>query len=243
MDISVFDVIGDFAIALAGAAVAVVGAWLANSYRRRMRFELAEARRTAYSNLWELTGLAAPTRLDTAGLDGALTKAERQSLYQDLTDWYYKDGGGMLLEDVTKNVYLTAKHNLVCATDKFKPNSAWVALNQDLSVDQEVARGVLSIRQLSLLRTQLKADLAIFGQSYTKELARHEREFLIECEVKLNREPWSRVEREDRKEEVVRKAEPGQPLGIPLVSSTDEEQSRDDPLAALWRLVETWRGR
>jgi hypothetical protein len=120
-----------------------------------------------------------------------------------------------------------------------------VALNQDLlaEVEEEAARGVLTIRQLSLLRTQLKADLAIFGQSYTKKLGRHEREFLIEREVNLNSEPWSRVEPEDRKEEVERKAEPGQPLGIPLVSSSDEEQPRDDPLGALRRLVETWRGR
>jgi hypothetical protein len=160
-----------------------------------------------------------------------------------MTDWYYKDGGGMLLEDTTKNVYLNAKHNLVCATDRFKPQSARRLLKEDLPVDDEVARGVLSIRQLSLLRTQLKADLAIFGQSYTKRLARHEREFLIECEVDLNTEPWSRVEREDRTEEVEREAEPGQPLGIPLVSSSEEEPPRDDPLGALWRLVETWRGR
>jgi hypothetical protein len=66
VDISVFDVIGDFAIALAGAALTAVGAWLAHNYRRRMRFELAEARRTAYSRLWEITGLAAPIRLDMA---------------------------------------------------------------------------------------------------------------------------------------------------------------------------------
>jgi hypothetical protein len=242
MDISVFDVIGDFAIALATVALTVVGAWLTHNYSRRMRFELAEARRTAYAGLWEITGRAAPTRLDTAGLEGALTKAQRQSLYQALTDWYYNEGAGMLLENTTRNVYLKAKNNLVCAIKQFDPEDALTLLQEDLSVeDEEVARGVLSIRQLSLLRTQLKSDLAIYGQTYTKELARHERRFLEACGVDLGAEPWRRVEPEDRIERVERKAEAGQPLGVPTQPSKAGGEEEADPLRALWRLVESWR--
>jgi hypothetical protein len=241
MGISVFDVIGDFAIALATASVAAVGAWLTHNYRRRMRFELAEARRTAYAELWEITGMAAPTRLATAGLEGALSRDERQSLYQALTDWYYKDGNGMLLENTTRNVYLKAKNNLVCAIDRFEPQEAWTLLKVDLPVDDDAARGVLSIRQLSLLRTQLKSDLAIYGQTYTRQLARHERRFLEECGVDLDAEPWRRVPTIgiDR---VERTTEPGQPLGVPTQPSASD-RADEDPLRALWHIVESWRRR
>jgi hypothetical protein len=242
MDISIFDVIGDFAIALATASLAAVGAWLTHGYRRRMRFELAEARRTAYAALWEITGLAAPTRLATAGLEGALSRDERRSLYRALTDWYYKDGGGMLLENTTRNVYLKAKNNLVCAIDRFEPQEAWTLLKEDLPVDDAAARGVLSIRQLSLLRTQLKSDLAIYGQTYTRQLARHERRFLEECEVDLSAEPWKRVPTAGI-ERVEGKTEPGQPLGIPTQPATSDS-AVEDPSRALWRIVEAWlRGR
>jgi hypothetical protein len=159
MDIAVVDVIGDFAIALATVALTAVGAWLAHSYRRRMRFELAEARRTAYSALWEISGLAASTRLDM---------------------------------------------------------------------------------QLSLLRTQLKSDLAIFGQNYTKGLVRHERLFLEECQVDLRSEPWKRVVgSSDRTEGPEPTGEPGQPLVIPRARPAEEPG--EDPLRALWRMVESWR--
>ena len=241
MDIAVLDVIGDFAIALATVGLTAVGAWLTHSYRRRMRFELAEARRTAYSALWEITGLAASTRLDMAGLDGALTRAERLSLYQSMTDWYYQEGHGMLLENTTRNVYLKAKHNLMCATGKLEPPAAWEAITADLAKeDDERVRGVFSIRQLSLLRTQMKSDLAIFGQSYTKRLARHEHRFLEECGVDLRSEPWKEaVGSTDQTERPRPTAEPGQPLVIPRARSTEEPG--EDPLRALWRMVESWR--
>lgn len=230
MDISALEVIGNFAIALGTLGLAVVGAWAAHSYRRRMRFELAEARRAAYAALWEITGLAAPTRLDTGGIDGYLTRAERQTLYQAMTNWYYEDGNGMLLEDTTRNVYLNGKHNLVCATDKFRPQQAWDDIKADLPIDDERARGVLSIRQVSLLRTQLKSDLAIFGQTYTRKLARHERRFLEECGIDLRAKPWSQaVASGDRIEEVIRNAEPDQPLVLPTESS-NPERSAEDPL-------------
>lgn len=194
--IGALDVIGDFAIAAAGAALAVITAILANSYRRRMRLELAEARLQAYGRLHEITGLAAPTRLDLEGTKGALTRAEREALYSELTTWYYRDGNGLLLEGDTREIYLAAKRNLLCTDEQITPASAWSSIQADFSQsaageDSDVMRGIMSIRQLSLLRTQLKGDLAIFGIPFSGTLASHEREFLVGCGVDPKEPPWS----------------------------------------------------
>jgi hypothetical protein len=148
----------------------------------------------------------------------------------------------MLLENTTKEVYLNAKNNLVCTTDWFEPRSVLKDLKKDLSIEDEVARGVMSIRQLSLLRNQLKADLAIYGQTYEEKLTRHERGFLVACGVDLNAEPWKKVGDQVRKEKVEQKAEPGQPLGVVSAPSAGSEPP-DDPLRALRRLAEAWLGR
>jgi hypothetical protein len=238
MDVSTFDVIGDFAIALATAALTAVGAWLAHSYRRRMRFELAEARRVAYSELWEITGLAAPIRLELRGIAGCLTTSERQDLYQAMTDWYYRNGNGMLLESTTRTVYLDAKHNLVCTSDRLKPQEAWNHIKTELPADEACIRGVLSIRQLSLLRTQLKSDLAIFGQTFKNQLASHERLFLENCGVDLSAKPWSSAS-SGGKEKVVRQAEFDQALILPTAVQVNRSALRRGPRARFWRWIWT----
>jgi hypothetical protein len=213
----VVDVVGNLALALATLGLAAVGAWLAHNYRRRMRLALAEARRTAYAELWQVTGVGAPTRLDTAGPDGCLTRAERQDLYQSMTSWYYKNGNGMLLEVTTREVYLNAKHNLVCTIRKFKPPDVWDTIRKDLpDLDEEQVRGVLSIRQLSLLRTQLKSDLGIFGETYTHNLTQHDRRFLEKAGVDLGSKPWKQAAKSSpRSQQVLRTTDSDQPLVVP----------------------------
>jgi hypothetical protein len=102
--------------------VGLVGLYLVHSHRRQTRVRLAEARRSAYSQLWEATGLAAPTRLDGHGTAGLLTPDERRRLYQRLTSWYYREGNGMLLESTTRQLYLNAKYNLTCETAQLRPS-------------------------------------------------------------------------------------------------------------------------
>jgi hypothetical protein len=173
---------------VATIGLGIVGFYLAHNYRRQAKIRLAEARRTAYAELWQETGLAAPTRLDQEGLAGVLTPGERERLYQRFTTWYYQDGNGMLLEDQTRRMYLDAKHNLTCPDDQLRPPGLLEHFPEHMSEEQK--RGCLSIRQLSLLRTQMKADLAIFGRPYVKSLREHERRFLEHCGVRLNRRPW-----------------------------------------------------
>lgn len=53
----------DWIIGAATVVVTSVGLWLANSYRRQISLKLGQTRFEAYSRLWEITGVAAPTRL------------------------------------------------------------------------------------------------------------------------------------------------------------------------------------
>lgn len=185
-------------VSLVSALVAAVGLYLAHSIGRNTKLGVAQPRRAAYSRLWEITGVAAPTRLDGWGDDGTLSAGERLDLWEAMTDWYYQDGNGMLLADRSKGVYLNVKHDLVCSGAQLKP----AGLHDRLVADREAcpggrlteaAHGVLAARLLSLLRTQLKADLRIYGPTYSGRLRDYERYFLEESGVDLSSTAWARA--------------------------------------------------
>ncbi len=152
---------------LIGAAtlvVTAVGLWFAYNYSRQMALKLSETRLEAYSRLWEITGVAAPTRLDGWGDDGYLLLDERRDLWAAMTDWYYANGGGMLLTAITKDVYLNVKHNLICESSDLRPADLADQIKKELPAGHELddkVRGTLAIRLTSLLRTQLKSDLVL----------------------------------------------------------------------------------
>jgi hypothetical protein len=107
-----------------------------------------------------------------------------------LTDWYYSNGDGMLLDRTSRSVYLQAKDNLIRSVAGVVPT---VAARRIAALDpqqHDEAHGRLAQRQLSLLRTQLKTDLAIFGTPYGPSLDDEDRKFLKCCGVDLNRKPW-----------------------------------------------------
>lgn len=162
-----------------GAAI-----YYGSNLRRRTRAEVeakvAEKRLPAYAALWETTKIASPMR------GTPLAPDERSQLFDDLTDWYYDDGHGMLLTEPTRNIYLGAKANLTCPAEKLVPAS----LRDRVAADGDAARGRASIDQLSLLRTSMRADVEIFTQPYDEELSRDDVAFLEACKVDLNRPPW-----------------------------------------------------
>ncbi len=167
----------DWVALVATVVLGSVGLYLGNSYRRRSQVDLASARRDSYAELWEITGLAAPTRLRPGG-HGVLTLEEREFLYRRMTAWYYRNGNGMLLSKDTRSLYLKVKYNLNCADCDLKPGGKGLLRSFPESMDNLDARGCLSIRQLSLLRTQMKSDLAVFGRIYSAGLRNHERRLL-----------------------------------------------------------------
>jgi hypothetical protein len=220
MDANTFDIIASFAIAVGTFALAGVTAYFSHNYRTRLRLDLASARLEAFGRLFETSGLAAPTRLAQAGERGVLTVEERDRLYHELTSWYYQNGNGMLLEGPTRDAYLKAKRNLTCDVSKIDPPSAWQALCTDFEheprEDSEMLRGLLSMRQLSLLRSQLKAELAIFGNPFTGSLANHEAEFLKACGIDLDKPPWAHASaRARRTEKIERLTSEDKPLALP----------------------------
>ena len=126
--------------------------------------------------------LAAPSRSDEQHDARPL---DRDQLFKDLTDWYYRDGNGMLLSRHARNIYLTAKANLVCAPDKFLPAKARAAVAND-----DAERDRLTIRQLSLLRTAMRGDIAIFTTPWGSALTDEDVLFLCACGVDVSRDPW-----------------------------------------------------
>ena len=110
---------------------------------------------------------------------------DRGQLFDDLTGWYYKDGNGMLLSQDTRNIYLAAKANLVCAPDKFLPARARAAVAKG---DSE--RDRLIVRQLSLLRTAMRGDIAIYTAPWGSALTDEDLSFLYACGVDVSRNPW-----------------------------------------------------
>jgi hypothetical protein len=187
-------------IAAASFFLSVVGLWFAQNYRRQMSLKLSEIRLKAYSRLWEISGAAAPTRLDGWGDDGYLRLDERRKLWEAMTDWYYANGGGMLLTAKTKALYLNVKHNLICESSDLRPYGFAGRINMELGrpgnheLDDKV-RGTLAIRLISLLRTQLKSDLAIYGPPYSDKLSEYEIFFLLNSKVNLRSKAWAKAAR------------------------------------------------
>ncbi len=81
------------------AVLTLAGLYFGNSLRIKTRTDVeanvAEKRFAAYAALWAQTKTASPMR----GVP--LTRAERSQLYDQLTDWYYDGGNGMLLTEET----------------------------------------------------------------------------------------------------------------------------------------------
>jgi hypothetical protein len=165
----------------------LVGLWFAHGYRRQIRLKLAERQVESYMRLWTLTAPAAPLRTTPLNL------VERQKLYDDMGKWYFDDGDGIFASAATRDLFVGVHVNLVCPISSVKP----VLLSEQLAVlphaEAEHRRGCVIIRQASLLRTQLKWDLAMYlGVNYYSDLRPDDRAFLRSCGVSPWRRPWRR---------------------------------------------------
>lgn len=171
---------------VATVGLGVVGLYLVHSIRRQIAVRVAEKRFDAYAALWQELEVASPLRRLTD--DGPITAVERHTLYEHLTHWYYKKGNGMLLSEAARNIYLRAKENLVCDVGDLKPESLRAAALA--SDDPDTVRGWASMRQFSLLRTQLRGEIEIYTRPYGEPPAAEDVEFLELCHINLRREPW-----------------------------------------------------
>jgi hypothetical protein len=170
---------------IATVFLGLAGLWLAHNYRRQIRLKLAERQLDSYVRLWKLTASATPER--TTPLD----HVERQRLYDEMVRWYFDEGDGIFVSPATRNLFIGVRSNLTCPVGSIKPTVLGKELTASADGDAERRRGCVSIRQLSLLRTQLKTDLAMhFGVDYYSDLRPDDRLFLKSCGLSLWRRPW-----------------------------------------------------
>lgn len=167
----------------------VIGFYLAHSYRRKIALSVAEKRLAAYSALWSRMNIASPARLSEWWHE-PLALEERENLFNEFTQWYYENGNGMLLGGGTRTIYLRVKDNLVCPIDYFEPESIRTRLETMSQEEQEKERGRLSIRQLSLLRSRMKADLEVYGPPYHNKLDDDTKALLRWCGEDLYAKVW-----------------------------------------------------
>jgi hypothetical protein len=147
--------------------IALVGLWLAHDLRRNQRLKVAELRVAAYGKLWAVMGDARVGRGQAFDphQSSPFSREEALGLYDKMTRWYFDEGGGMLLTNDTKDIYLAAKGRLGDYASGATGGSAQV-------------EGTRRVRELSLLRTQMKYDVGILGLFFFKELTGEDREFL-----------------------------------------------------------------
>nr|WP_042179160.1 hypothetical protein [Kibdelosporangium sp. MJ126-NF4]CEL13664.1 hypothetical protein [Kibdelosporangium sp. MJ126-NF4]CTQ99350.1 hypothetical protein [Kibdelosporangium sp. MJ126-NF4] len=163
----------------------LVGLWFAHNYRRQIRLKLAERQVESYMRLWTLTASATPFRTTP------LQPAELTKLYDDMGRWYFDDGDGMLASAAVRNLFVGVHTNLTCPIAAMKPSVLAAQLVALPHAEAERRRGCAVIRQVSLLRTQLKRDLAMhFGVDYYSDLHPEDRAFLVSCGMSPRRRPW-----------------------------------------------------
>lgn len=170
------------------ATLGVSGLYFGQSLRRRTRAEIeaqvAERRVQAYGELWQTTLAAAPSN------GRAVTAAERILLHQQMTEWYFTKGNGMVLSEGTRAIYLTAKNNLECDVREVQPKTLRTALAAADAQQRDAMLGRAVVRQLSLLRTSMRADLLVYSGPWGRTLDAEDRRFLAACGISRWRRPW-----------------------------------------------------
>ena len=159
------------------SVIALIGLWLAHSFTRQQRLKIAEQRVDSYRKLWGHMHVARPSRTKPPENQGPLTQREAGCLHREMTRWYFDSGNGMLLPHDTREMFLKAKERIGCyASEGGEPDS------------QKAGQRVM--RDLSLLRSQMKSDLDIYGVFYFNSLDRGDKEFIRASG--LDPERWGR---------------------------------------------------
>jgi hypothetical protein len=198
-------------IALLNLLLIGVGLYLANNLRRQLHLKVVDRKLESYMRLWALMKVAGPWRLECRL--SPISAHERKDLYDSMTNWYFGDGNGMLLDRTTREMYLNAKFNLIGDDEELRPSQLIDGRPQNLQ-ERERWRGELSMSQLSLLRQSMRYDLAIYTDPYqTGPLEKAEKQFLEAAGVDLKKKPWKPDSRDSqgRKSPRAFREEAGQP--------------------------------
>ena len=173
-------------------ALALLGFYLVHSFRRQQRLRIGEQRIDAYRKLWERMYVARPSRLRAPEQAGPLERGEAADLHGEMTKWYFENGSGMLLRHTTRRMYLEAKDRLGrYAAHRPEPDDD---ADPEDATGRVMPPGELRIRELSLLRSQMKRDLDIYGVFWFQTEVQHDKRFLERCGLDPGRwdQPWYR---------------------------------------------------
>jgi hypothetical protein len=159
--------------ALATIFLGLVGLWIGNNYRRQMRSALTHQASESYARLWELTSVADP-------ISGRpLTGEQMKRLACDMSEWYFRDGNGMYLPTSTRRLFFALVENLDGQLDRFTPVVSRERMRGQSGDELEFMRGCVCKRQVSLLRTQLKNDMAVYYSVATFNFLRDDEHALL----------------------------------------------------------------
>jgi hypothetical protein len=162
----------DVAQLVVTAILGLAGLWFAYSFTRQQRLEIAKRRLDAYRKLWECMQVASPSRKTTQD-DNPLSAGEALQVLAEMRAWYYRDGLGMFLPHDTQQMFLEAQKRLKAYAKKPTATCS----------DR-------MIRDLSLLRTQMKSDTKIYGADVDRTLEDGDAEFLRAAKIEKAR--WLR---------------------------------------------------
>jgi len=170
------DVLQGVATLLLGA----LGLWIGNNYRRHLRTALAAPSAAAHEQLWSLTGIATPDESDV------LQDAELRTAAATIRRWYIEGGSGMYLSPESRTLLFTILPNFTAPADEVRPAAVAARMAAADPAGQAEIRSCAVRRQLSLLRTQLKNDMAVhLGRSGFKNLRADERELLRLASIRV----------------------------------------------------------
>jgi len=171
-----------------GVVTIFVGLSIHLKRRQEIAAVVTQKRYDAYTSLWALIPYS--PELQELQPEQRLKPEDRDDLFDKMTAWYYGSGRGMMLGDDTRGIYLAAKKNLICKVGEFVPASAREQIG-----DFEEDRTSQCVRQLSLLRSAMRADFEVFGKPWGREINDRDREFILECGVRPSRLTRSRSAR------------------------------------------------
>jgi hypothetical protein len=174
--------------AFLGVVTIFVGLSIHLKRRQEIAAVVTQRRYEAYSALWALISYS--PELQELQPKQRLKPEDRDDLFDKMTAWYYGSGRGMMLGDDTRGIYLTAKKNLICKVEEFVPASARGQIRES-----EEERTSQCVRQLSLLRSAMRADFEVFGKPWGREINDRDREFSLECGARPSRLMRSRSAR------------------------------------------------
>jgi hypothetical protein len=173
--------------ALGAFFVGLVGLWIAHSYRRQVKVKLAERLADSYAALWELT------RTASTGRPGPRTVESRAEMEELLENWYFDNGNGLLMSKPSRLLFFHIKGNLTAPASEMVPKSLSDRFPGLDPAEVDAVRACAHSRQISMLRTQLKDDLAIYrGRSHQRHRRKDERDLLTMCGIDCGSLPLRR---------------------------------------------------